>query len=126
MKLLHVIESAYRSSAEEQDDTIIWLTRSMRTAGASVDVLLIGNAVSYAIEDQSYPALVIGEWRQRHPADISGQMRQLIDDGAHVWASLMDVNERGIPHERILRSIDLLLPDEIAEKIDGFDRVLAW
>ena len=46
MKILQVVEQAFRTLAEEQDDTILWLTQSMRGAGADLEVLIAGNGAS--------------------------------------------------------------------------------
>ena len=61
MKVLQVIDQAYRTTTEEQDDTIVWLTRSMRGAGANLMVLLSGHGVHYAVLRERQPTLHV--WR---------------------------------------------------------------
>ena len=78
MKTLQVIESAYRATVEEQDDTIVWLTHAMRAANGTLDVLLVRNAVSYAVRGQRAPELTIGGWRQSW--DKLAQLVSLLPD----------------------------------------------
>src|SRR5690606_18071590 len=113
MKYLQVIESAYRGSIEEQDDTIIWLSLAMKGAGADLDVLLRGNAVNYAHTGQDASGLKFGEWQQTQPPRIHEEVQKLIGKGAKVFAVSEDLQKRGLS-SGLLPNIETIGERELA------------
>jgi sulfur transfer complex TusBCD TusB component (DsrH family) len=96
MKTLQIVETAYRATLEEQDDTILWLTAAMRNAGAELSVLLVGNAVNYAVAAQQPVALQIGAWRQKQPPNPAADLAALAAKGVELFALAEDLELRGI------------------------------
>jgi hypothetical protein len=125
MKYLQVIESAYRGSLEEQDDTIIWLSLAMKGAGAELDVLLRGNAVNYAHTGQDASGLKFGEWRQTQPPRIHEEVQKLIDKGARVYAVREDLQKRGLSNG-LLANIEAVGEGELPALYEQYDRVSYW
>lgn len=84
MKALSIIETAYRGTLEEQDDTIVWITHAMKGAGAKLDVLLRGNAVNYGVKTQDALGLAFGAEHQTQPPRIAEDLAKLVTKGVSV------------------------------------------
>ena len=126
MRVLQIIEPAYRATLEEQDDTVLWFTRAIRGAGAAADVLLVGTAVSYAARGQNSEGLAIGTWSQRHPPAIEHEITQLLEGGAHVTAIAEDLQERGIASEAMIRGVERLERKGLSSLFGQYDRIWKW
>src|SRR5262245_62851917 len=99
MRVLQIIEPAYRATLEEQDDAVLWFTRAIRAAGAPADILLCGTAVNYTVRGQDADGFQVGAWTQQHPPAIEHELTKLIDSGARVAVLAEDLAERGIGTE---------------------------
>ncbi len=125
-KALSVIETAYRATIEEQDDTIVWLAHAMKGAGADLNVLLRGNAVNYAVRGQDASGLQFGDKKQTQPPDIAGDVGKLIGKGVDVYLVEDDAAERGIERTELIEGLKFVSRSGIAKLFGGYDLILHW
>ncbi len=126
MKILQIVESAYRGTLEEQDDTILWFSHTLRTSGAELDVLLRGNAVNYAVRGQDASGLSFGAWMQTQPPRIAEDIGKLREKGVTVYLVDEDAAERGICREDLTESVQPISRADLASLLDRYDRVWHW
>lgn len=126
MKVLNIIESAYRGTIEEQDDTIVWLTHSLKGAGAEIGVLLRGNAVNYAVKGQDAGGLAFGEWRQTQPPHIADDISLLISKGIPVYVLDEDLARLGIAAGDLISGPERLTRDRLPGLLAAHDQVWHW
>ncbi|MET4696521.1 DsrE family protein [Endozoicomonas lisbonensis] len=126
MKVLSIVETAYRATIEEQDDTIIWLSHAIKGAGADMDVLLQGNAVNYGVLEQDAGGLAIGKEPQTQPPDIVGDIEALIEKGCKVFVVREDLDARGIKESELLEGLNKVARSNLADCLNGYDQVWHW
>ncbi|MGH8252364.1 MAG: hypothetical protein ACREVI_17010 [Steroidobacteraceae bacterium] len=126
MKTLQILETAYRATVEEQDDTIVWLTHAMAGAGGQFGMLLTGNAVCYAARGQRAPTLTIGDWQQSHAADLSADVAALGAKGVPVHAVEEDLEERGLLDAQLIDSVKVVSRAELPRLLEEYPRVWKW
>ena len=126
MKILNIIETAYRATLEEQDDTIVWLSHALKGAGAELDVLLQGNAVNYIVASQQVSGLKIGTCEQSQPPRIVDDVKGLIEKGCKVYVVSEDLDDRGIESVTTIDDVSLINRNDIAGCLDQYQQVWHW
>jgi hypothetical protein len=126
MKILNIVSTAYRATLEEQDDTVLWLSQSLRRAGGEVDLLLRGAAANYLVDGQHVAPLAIGGRAQRNAPAIAGQIEELRGSGAEIFVFEPDLDRYGLrscPGTDQARPIG---PAELGRLLSAYDAVWHW
>jgi hypothetical protein len=126
MQILSIVESAYRGTLEEQDDTVLWINHALRNNGASVSLLLRGNAVNYLARGQDASGLAFGERRLVHPPQPDESVAKLIAAGVPVYAVDEDLVERGLASHPLVSGVERVRRSGLPELLERFEHVWHW
>jgi sulfur relay (sulfurtransferase) DsrF/TusC family protein len=125
-KVLSIIESGYRATLEEQDDTIVWLTHAMKGAGANLDVLLRGSAVNYAVKGQDASGLAFGEKRQTQPPRLEEDLAKLVGKGVKVFIVQEHLADRGVDASELIPGVEVISRASVPSLFAAYDQVWHW
>ena len=125
-KILSIVETAYRATIEEQDDTILWFNHILKNAGADIAILLRANAVNYAAKGQDASGLRFGELSQANPPKIDKDVAALIEKGVPVYLVKEDAEERGLSDVDLITGVRKVVRRELPALFDQYDQVWHW
>ena len=125
-KILNIVETAYRATIEEQDDTVLWLSHMLKNAGADISILLRANAVNYAARGQDASGLSFGEVKMTHPPEIDKDVEKMVQKGIPVYLVKEDAEERGLSDKELISGIKKVTRQDLPELIDQHDQVWHW
>jgi sulfur relay (sulfurtransferase) DsrF/TusC family protein len=126
MKVLNIVETAYRATLEEQDDTIIWINHAMKGAGADLAVLLQHNAVYYAVKGQDASGLQFGARAQSQPPRLAEDVVKLIGKGVTVYIVEDDVAERGLEQDELIDGVSAVSRAALPRLLSDYDQIWHW
>ena len=125
-RYLSIVENAYRATVEEQDDTAVWFTHTMRNAGADVGMLLRGDAVNYVLRGQDATGLRFGVREVRVAPEIDKDILAMVQKKVPVYVVSEDLSERGIPEGDVMPGIERVSRSHLAILFSEYDRVFHW
>ena len=131
MRILQVLDQAFRTTVEEQDETILWLIQSMLKKSLvdpenEMDVLFSGNAVYYPYQKLRQPPLTIAGWQQSQPAEIHRDIENLKRSGVSVFVVYEDLWDRGLELLPVPVGIDVINRKELPDIYTRADQVWHW
>jgi hypothetical protein len=126
MSTLCILECAYRGTLEEQDDTILWLVRALRGAGAQVSLLLRGNAVNYLTRGHDCSRLEIGGQKLGNPPVLDADVCAAAAQGVPVYVVREDLADRGLSPSGFASGIIAVSRADVAELFERHARIWHW
>jgi sulfur relay (sulfurtransferase) DsrF/TusC family protein len=125
-RYLSIVENAYRATVEEQDDTAVWFTHTMKNAGADVGLLLRGDAVNYVLLGQDATGLRFGSKEVRVAPEIDKDILAIVQKKVPVYVVSEDLSDRGIPEGDVMAGIERVSRTRLANLVSDYDRVFHW
>lgn len=125
-RVLNIVETAYRGTLEEQDDTVIWLSTMLKNNGLEMSLLLRGNAVNYAVKGQDASGLAFGALKQVHPPEIDKDIEKLVSKDVPVYVVKEDADDRGLAASEFVSGIKAIPRARISGLVVDHDQVWHW
>jgi len=126
MRILNIVETAYRGTLEEQDDAALWVVHALKNCGSDMSVLLRGNAVNYAIAGQDSSSLSVAGCLIEHAPNFDAELAKMKAAGIDLRVVREDVLERGMALDRLTGDCVVVSRAQLADLVSSFDLVWHW
>ncbi|MGH9367021.1 MAG: DsrE family protein [Thermoanaerobaculia bacterium] len=126
-KILNIVESAYRATLEEQDDTVLWFAHMLANAGADIAILLRGNAVNYLAKEQRVGDLSFGGEGLGNPPRLAEDVAALhTKKNVPIYYVEEDARERGLGESSRIELGESIPRSGLPKLVAAYDRVFHW
>src|SRR5262249_21647427 len=127
VKILNIVEMAYRATLEEREDTVLCLAHLLATGGgADMTLLVRGNAVNYLNRRQHADRLRSGETALGSVPRHADELRTLLPDGVAGYYVEEDASERGLEKADFVPGVKAVSRAGLARFVSRFERVFHW
>jgi len=126
MKILNIVDSAYRATVEEQDDTVLWLSHMLKNNGLDISILLRGNASNYIVRGQDASGLSFGDLEVAHPPRIDQDIEALMAKGTPVYYVEEDATERGVVDGKLIDGVKPISRQQLPRLFEEFEQIWHW
>lgn len=125
-RILNIVATAYRATLEEQDDTVLWLSRALKNAGAETGLLLRGDAVNYLVKGHESGEIAFGSRRLAHPPQLDRDIAAIVASGTPVYALAEDLQALGVRHEPHVEGVRVVPREDLPKLFEQYDQVWQW
>jgi len=125
-KILSILETAYRGTIEEQDDTILWLNHAIKNSGGEISILLLGNSVNYAVKSQAVRMLSLGNSIQIRPPEVDQDLAKMMGKGIPVYLAEEDLRARGLAEAEFISGVEKISRGELPALFKQYDQIWYW
>ena len=125
-KILSILETAYRGTIEEQDDTILWLNHAIKNSGGEISILLLGNSVNYAVKSQAVRMLSLGNSIQIRPPEVDQDLAKMMGKGIPVYLAEEDLRARGLAEAEFKPGVEKISRATLPALFKKYDQIWYW
>lgn len=126
LRLLIIVEHAYRGTVEGQYSHVLWICRSHQRMGGHLGVLLKGNTILYARSSQTDTALTLGEHALTHLNDYGASLAALLTEGATVYVFAPDATRLQMDPTDLVPAIRWVHLADVPDLFAQYDSVWYW